>query len=216
MNDRVVGFVCVLSRLESEDIIERDREHAYVTDLVVLEPYRNAGIASELMRVAEAHAFSAGARRLRVGVLAANRGAHNLYRRLGSRSRDCSRKDTRPHAKSNLKVTLPLRVLFRQRFSLYDSKGPVSRPDSNPTGSCHEIADQLAALIRAAGTNDLSYRSPPSNSCSVRRPDPSSKLHARPGRECRDRPCPASTWRALPTWRSSACRRNHRAACSAL
>ena len=67
MSNRVVGFVCVLSLLDSENIVERDREHAYVTDLVVLEPYRKAGIGSELMRVAEAHAFSSGARRLRVG-----------------------------------------------------------------------------------------------------------------------------------------------------
>jgi ribosomal protein S18 acetylase RimI-like enzyme len=80
--------VCVLSRLESQDIIESDREHAYVTDLVVLEPYRKAGIASELMRVAEAHAFSSGARRLRVGVLAVNSAAHNLYRKLGYRDRE--------------------------------------------------------------------------------------------------------------------------------
>ena len=88
MSNRVVGFVCVLSRLDSEDIIERDREHAYVTDLVVLEPYRKAGIASELMRVAEAHAFLSGARRLRVGVLAVNSGAHNLYRKLGYRDQE--------------------------------------------------------------------------------------------------------------------------------
>ena len=87
-SNRVVGFVCVLSRLESEDIIERDREHAYVTDLVVLEPYRKAGIASELMRVAEAHAFSSGARQLRVGVLAKNGAAHSLYRKLGYRDRE--------------------------------------------------------------------------------------------------------------------------------
>jgi ribosomal protein S18 acetylase RimI-like enzyme len=85
---RIVGFVCVLSRLDSEDIIERDREHAYVTDLVVLEPYRKAGIASELMHVAEAHASSSGARRLRVGVLAANGGAHKLYRKLGYRDQE--------------------------------------------------------------------------------------------------------------------------------
>ena len=85
---RVVGFVCVLSHVDSEDFIEKDREHAYVTDLVVLEPYRKAGIASELMRVAEAHASSSGARRLRVGVLAANSGAHNLYRKLGYRDRE--------------------------------------------------------------------------------------------------------------------------------
>ncbi|HJY07501.1 MAG TPA: GNAT family N-acetyltransferase [Bryobacteraceae bacterium] len=88
MSNRVVGFVCVLSLLDSENIVERDREHAYVTDLVVLEPYRNAGIASELMRVAETHAFSSGARRLRVGVLAVNSGAHNLYRKLGYRDQE--------------------------------------------------------------------------------------------------------------------------------
>ena len=88
ISNRVIGFVCVLSRLDSEDILERDREHAYVTDLVVLEPYRKAGIASELMRVAEAHAFSSGARRLRVGVLAMNTAAHNLYRQLGYRDRE--------------------------------------------------------------------------------------------------------------------------------
>ena len=88
VSNRVVGFVCVLSRVDSKDIIETDRDHAYVTDLVVLEPYRKAGIASELMRVAEAHACSAGARRLRVGVLAANNGAHNLYRKLGYRDQE--------------------------------------------------------------------------------------------------------------------------------
>jgi len=88
IDNRVIGFVCVLSRLDSEDILERDREHAYVTDLVVLEPYRKAGIASELMRVAEAHALSSGARRLRVGVLAVNSGAHTLYRKLGYRDRE--------------------------------------------------------------------------------------------------------------------------------
>ena len=88
MSNRVVGFVCVLSRVDSQDILERDREHAYVTDLVVLESYRKAGIASELMRVAEAHAFSSGARRLRVGVLAVNSGAHGLYRKLGYRDRE--------------------------------------------------------------------------------------------------------------------------------
>jgi ribosomal protein S18 acetylase RimI-like enzyme len=87
-SSRVVGFVCVLSHVDSQDILERDREHAYVTDLVVLEPYRKAGIASELMRVAEAHAISCGARRLRVGVLAANRQAHNLYRKQGYRDRE--------------------------------------------------------------------------------------------------------------------------------
>jgi ribosomal protein S18 acetylase RimI-like enzyme len=40
-------------------------------------------VASMLMHVAEVHARSSGARRIRIGVLAANSGAHELYRRLG-------------------------------------------------------------------------------------------------------------------------------------
>jgi GNAT superfamily N-acetyltransferase len=85
---RVIGFVSVLSEVESEDIIERDRCHAYVTDLVVGSAHRRIGVASKLMQVAEAHARSSGARRIRVGVLAANSGAHELYRRLGYKDRE--------------------------------------------------------------------------------------------------------------------------------
>ena len=87
-DSRVVGFVCVLSRVESEDIIEQDREYAYVTDLIVLEPHRRSGIGAELMRAAEHFARSHGARRIRVGVLAANFGAHALYRKLGYSDRE--------------------------------------------------------------------------------------------------------------------------------
>ena len=79
----VVGFVCVLGRVQSQDIIEKEREHAYVTDLVVLEPHRRAGVGAALMRAAEAHARSCGAVRIRVGVLAANTGAQRLYQGLG-------------------------------------------------------------------------------------------------------------------------------------
>jgi len=72
-----------LSQVESEDIIERDRCHAYVTDLVVAAAHRRIGVACKLMQVAEAQARSSGARRIRIGVLAANSGAHQLYKRLG-------------------------------------------------------------------------------------------------------------------------------------
>jgi ribosomal protein S18 acetylase RimI-like enzyme len=65
------------------DIIELEDEHAYVTDLIVLEPFRRSGISAQLMQKAERHAHDAGATRLRVGVLAANTGAHGFYRTLG-------------------------------------------------------------------------------------------------------------------------------------
>ena len=85
---RMVGFVCILSRVESEVMVELIREYAYITDLVVLEPHRRSGIGAELMREAEYYARSRGASRIRVGVLAANSAAHALYRKLGYSDRE--------------------------------------------------------------------------------------------------------------------------------
>jgi ribosomal protein S18 acetylase RimI-like enzyme len=82
-DEGIVGFVCVLSRKISKDIIYQEREHAYVTDLVVSKDYRNRGVGKQLMHAAEAHASASGATRIRVGVLNANVVAHGLYRQLG-------------------------------------------------------------------------------------------------------------------------------------
>jgi ribosomal protein S18 acetylase RimI-like enzyme len=79
----VVGFVCVLARALSDEIEQLDREYAFVTDLVVLEPFRRLGIGSLLLDAAEAYAAGQGATRLRIGVLAANFSAHRLYHKLG-------------------------------------------------------------------------------------------------------------------------------------
>src|SRR5688572_26071405 len=81
VDSRVVGFVCVLSRVPSDDIVELESEYAYVTDLVVSESFRQSGLGIQLMHAAEAHAAEAGATRIRVGVLAANLDAHRLYRK---------------------------------------------------------------------------------------------------------------------------------------
>lgn len=83
IDGQVAGFVCVLSRLPSDDIIELESEYAYVTDLVVREPFRRTGLGLQLMQAAEAHALASGATRIRVGTLAANQGAYRLYRQLG-------------------------------------------------------------------------------------------------------------------------------------
>ncbi|HEX4072241.1 MAG TPA: GNAT family N-acetyltransferase [Planctomycetaceae bacterium] len=82
-NGQVVGFVCVLCRVDSEEIVEIDRLHAYITDLVVLEPHRNAGIGSQLIQAAESQAQARGATRIEIGVLTANSAAHRLYQKLG-------------------------------------------------------------------------------------------------------------------------------------
>jgi GNAT superfamily N-acetyltransferase len=80
---RVVGFACILCRVVSEEIIVKDREYAYLTDLVVCEPHRRTGLGAELMHTAEAFAVSQGATRIVVGVLANNAAAHAFYRKLG-------------------------------------------------------------------------------------------------------------------------------------
>jgi ribosomal protein S18 acetylase RimI-like enzyme len=85
---RVVGFVCVLCRLDSEELVEKDRLHAYITDLVVLPPDRSQGIGSQLLSAAERCAQARGATRIEIGVLTANSGAHDLYRKLGYHDRE--------------------------------------------------------------------------------------------------------------------------------
>src|SRR5262245_4861959 len=51
----VVGFVCVLAKVPSDEVVEQEREYAFVTDLVVLEPFRKLGIGSLLLAAAEAY-----------------------------------------------------------------------------------------------------------------------------------------------------------------
>ena len=79
----IVGFVCVLARADSGSLIEKSREHAYVTDLVVLPAYRGIGIGRELIRAAEEYAASLGSGELKIDVLAANHKALKFYRDMG-------------------------------------------------------------------------------------------------------------------------------------
>lgn len=79
----VVGFICVICKMPAGNLYELAQEFAYISDLVVRESQRGQGIGSQLMKRAEEYAIAHGATRLRIGVLAANEGAHALYRRLG-------------------------------------------------------------------------------------------------------------------------------------
>jgi ribosomal protein S18 acetylase RimI-like enzyme len=50
---------------------------------VILEKFRKMGFGKQLLEAAEAHAMSNGVRWLRVGVLASNPAAMNLYSAMG-------------------------------------------------------------------------------------------------------------------------------------
>jgi ribosomal protein S18 acetylase RimI-like enzyme len=75
----IVGFVAVLASEAFTELDDPPGHYAFVTDLVVLPPYRNRGVGRRLLDHAETFARSAGARELRIGVLARNVTARHLY-----------------------------------------------------------------------------------------------------------------------------------------
>src|SRR5919108_2158590 len=75
----VVGFVGVLAREQFTALDEPPGTYALITDLVVLERYRNRGIGRRLLERAEEYARVAGASELRIGVLMQNAAARRLY-----------------------------------------------------------------------------------------------------------------------------------------
>jgi len=75
----VVGFVAVLAQEPFTDLDDPPGTFALVTDLVVRSRYRGRGIGRQLLRRAEQFVREAGARELRIGVLADNVGARQLY-----------------------------------------------------------------------------------------------------------------------------------------
>lgn len=79
----VVGFVCVWGRVPPQEVDDEPADAAYVSDLVVLPPWRGRGIGNALLARAEAYAREQGVASLGVGVMDANRDARRLYERLG-------------------------------------------------------------------------------------------------------------------------------------
>lgn len=83
-NGAIAGFVCLMAKVEA-DLDESLEPYSYVSDLLVRAAYRGRGIGRQLMAAAEAAAREAQTARLKVGVLAANKGAYEFYRTGGFR-----------------------------------------------------------------------------------------------------------------------------------
>lgn len=83
IDGEIAGYVLILTRVRSEDVEDGELEYGLVADLVILERFRKMGFGKELLESAEAHARSSGVRWLRVGVLAGNQAAMNLYSAMG-------------------------------------------------------------------------------------------------------------------------------------
>jgi ribosomal protein S18 acetylase RimI-like enzyme len=80
----IAGFVCLMARVPP-DLDDSLEPYSYISDLVVRAAYRGRGIGRRLMAAAEAAARAAETKRLKIGVLVANKRAFEFYRAGGFR-----------------------------------------------------------------------------------------------------------------------------------
>ena len=83
VDGEVVGYVTILTKVRSEGLEDGDIEYGLVVDLVVREKFRRMGLGQKLLEAAETHAKASEVRWLRVGVLAGNQAAKNIYSSMG-------------------------------------------------------------------------------------------------------------------------------------
>lgn len=79
----VVGYATVLTRVTSEEIEDGGLEYGLISDLVTVKNFRGQGIGRALLNAAEAFARERGTKWLRIGVLAANKQALDIYEARG-------------------------------------------------------------------------------------------------------------------------------------
>lgn len=82
----VAGYATVLPKVKSEEVDEGNIAYALISDLVVLSRFRKLGLGKSLLAAAESYARSCKARSLRIGVMAANEAARELYGSVGFES----------------------------------------------------------------------------------------------------------------------------------
>jgi GNAT superfamily N-acetyltransferase len=79
VDGEVAGYATVLAKVQSGEIEDGDLEYGLISDLVVARKFRRQGIGRELLQAAEQHARAKRVQWLRIGVLAANHSADDLY-----------------------------------------------------------------------------------------------------------------------------------------
>jgi len=79
----VVGYATVLTRVTSGELEDGGVEYGLVSDLVVTKEFRGQGFGRHLLRAAESFARAGDVNWLRIGVLADNQSAQNLYTSMG-------------------------------------------------------------------------------------------------------------------------------------
>lgn len=77
------GYATILTKVQSDELGDGDVEFGLVADLVVLEKFRKRGIGRQLLAAAENYAREHGVKWLRIGLLAGNEAANDLYSSMG-------------------------------------------------------------------------------------------------------------------------------------
>ena len=83
VNGEIVGFATILTKVSSGDLEDGDLEYGLVSDVMVVERFRSQGLGRKLLEEAESFARANGVKWLRIGVLAGNDVADNLYSSMG-------------------------------------------------------------------------------------------------------------------------------------
>lgn len=78
-----IGYCAILTKVPNEEVDEQPFDYAYVSELVIARSARGKGIGKALLQDAESLARAAGAKWLRVSVLAKNTVARELYSSYG-------------------------------------------------------------------------------------------------------------------------------------
>ncbi|MCA1594474.1 MAG: GNAT family N-acetyltransferase [Acidobacteria bacterium] len=84
-DNKIVGFVSVWAKVKVNGLVNEESEVAYISDLIVVAPYRGRGLGRALLQRAEDYALAQGATMLSLGVLAENTHARRLYNDFGFR-----------------------------------------------------------------------------------------------------------------------------------
>jgi GNAT superfamily N-acetyltransferase len=83
VDGEVAGYATVLTKVTSDELEDGDLEYGLVSDLVVTKEFRGQGLGRHLLQAAESFAKAGDVNWLRIGVLAGNRAAQNLYTSMG-------------------------------------------------------------------------------------------------------------------------------------
>ena len=83
---RVIGHLFLALDEAPPYLAPEYRREAWICDAFIEEAWRGQGAFRAMLALAEAHARSAGCRRLHIGVLAGNDDAERIYRKAGFRT----------------------------------------------------------------------------------------------------------------------------------